>query len=445
MEERIPSYVRMVMSKLLEHGFEAHVVGGAVRDMLIQKSPEDWDIATNAKPDTVKQIFKNTVDTGLKHGTVSVVQDGEMVEVTTYRRESSYSDSRRPDSVEFVSSLQEDLARRDFTINAIAFSPAEGLIDYSQGTEDIKSGIIRCVGSSSERFREDALRMIRAVRFAVQLDFELDSDVIKAIQANAELINRIAVERIREEFNKILVAEKVEKGLRLLHLTGLLGEVLPEIEQSVDFSQNNPHHEFSLFEHTIKSVGNINPQLQLRLAMLFHDVGKIYTKTVDKNGVGHFYNHEIMSVKIADTIMKRMKYDNRTREKVIRLVRWHDYRIKPCEVSVRKAVYRIGKEDFEDYLLIRNADIRAQGSRYLDEKLEQQRMIEGIYRKVLNSGDPLSLKELVVNGNDLLNAGVREGQDIKAALNYLIKKVLEDPSLNQKHVLLGLVKKKNSL
>ncbi len=228
-------------------------------------------------------------------------------------------------------------------------------------------------------------------------------------------------------------------------MTGLLSRILPELEECIDFSQNNPHHEFSLFEHTIKSTANIKPELHLRLAMLFHDIGKIHTKTVDRNGVDHFYNHETMSVKMAHKIMERMKYDNRTREKVVRLVRWHDYRIKPCEESVRKAVYRIGKEDFEDYLLIRDADIRAQGSRYLNEKLEHHRLIEALYREVLNSGAPLSLKELVVNGHDLLDAGVKEGQDVKDTLNYLMKKVLEDPGRNQKNVLMEFARQRNNL
>ena len=437
MENLIPQYVQNVITGIHNNGYEAYVVGGSVRDILMEKEPKDWDIASNARPEEIKKIFEMTVDTGIKHGTVTVIIDNNHVEVTTYRKESCYSDNRRPDSVEFISEIEQDLSRRDFTINAIAYNPILGFKDYNNGREDIKKRIIRCVGSPDNRFKEDALRMIRAVRFAAQLDFKIEKLTYEAIKNNSYLIERLAIERVREELNKILISGNVIKGINLLSDTGLLNLILPELEECKGLSQDNPHHDYNVFDHILNSIANIKPQLYLRLTMLLHDLGKPRTKTIDKKGIGHFYNHEVVSSEMAKSILERLKYDNIIKKKVGILVRWHDYRVSMDEASVRKAINKIGPDLFEDYLLVRNADIKAQSERYMDEKLEHLLHVKEIYRIIIDSKQPITQKDLNINGNDLINLGINEGKNIKFTLEYLMKKVLEDPGLNDKELLIG--------
>lgn len=445
MENLIPKYVQTVITGIHNQGYEAYVVGGSVRDILMGKEPKDWDITSNARPEVIKKVFEKTADTGIKHGTVTVIIDNNHIEVTTYRKESSYSDFRRPDSVEFISDIEQDLGRRDFTINAIAYNPILGFKDFNNGREDIKKRIIRCVGNPDDRFKEDALRMIRAVRFAAQLDFEIEKLTYEAIKNNSFLIERLAIERVREELNKILVTGSVIKGINLLSDTGLLKLILPELEACKELSQDNPHHDYNVFDHILKSIANIKPQLYLRLTMLLHDLGKLRTKTIDKNGIGHFYNHEVVSSEMAKLILERLKYDNVLKKKVGMLVRWHDYRVGMDEASVRKAINKIGPDLFEDYLLVRNADIGAQSKIYMNEKLEHILHVEEIYRKIINCKQPITKKDLKIDGNDLINLGIKEGEDIKLTLDYLMKKVLEDPDLNNRELLIRFAQVFNNI
>jgi tRNA nucleotidyltransferase (CCA-adding enzyme) len=434
----IPSYTEIILKKLNTSGYEAYIVGGAVRDMIIGRLPKDWDIATDAEPNDVLNIFDKTVDTGIKHGTVTVLLEGKQVEVTTYRSESNYSDFRRPDKVEFVDNLAEDLSRRDFTINAIAYCPEEGVKDYNNGIEDIKNRIIRCVGNPDERFIQDALRMMRAVRFSCELNFQIEPLTLKSINQNASLINKISSERIREELNKILISEKPSNGINLLYETGLLNYIMPELADCKGLDQQNQHHIYDVYEHTLSSLNNVCPKLHLRLTMLMHDLGKLHTKTVDKLGIGHFYGHQEASAKIAANILKRLRYDNKISIEVTDLIRKHDYKVNPDKLSVRKAINKIGVERFQDWICVRQADIKAQSVNFMIEKLNNIELVQELFCEIIKEEVPLILKNLLVNGNDIKDIGIVEGKEIKNTLNYLMERVLEDPVLNERETLLNL-------
>lgn len=438
--ERIPEDILKIINRINEKGYEAYIVGGSVRDMLLGRVPSDWDIATNAKPKDIKSIFSKTIDTGIKHGTITVSMENYDVEVTTYRKESVYSDKRRPDSVEFVENIYEDLRRRDFTINSIALKPEQGFIDYNNGIEDLKAKTIRCVGNPKERFGEDALRMIRAVRFAAQLGFDLETATLQAIKENAKNITDISSERIREEFKKILISSDVKRGIYLMEGTGLLKFILPELDDCIGLEQENPHHEFDVFKHTVTAVSNIEPKLHLRLIMLLHDIGKLYTKTIDEKGLGHFYNHEEVSAQLSEQILDRLRFDRIIKRKVVNLVRWHDYRLNADEKAIRRAINKMGREEFEDYLLIRDADIKAQSMKYMKTKLENQRKIGQIYQVIVQKNEPLTLKDLNIDGCDLKNLGVSEGEKIRLTLDFLMDKVLDNPFLNEKQTLINMAK-----
>ena len=435
----IPLYIIEIINKIEENGYEAYIVGGSVRDMLMGKVPKDWDVTTNAGPDIIKRLFDKTVDTGIKHGTVTIIHEKQYVEVTTYRKDGYYSDYRRPDSVEFITDLKEDLSRRDFTINAIAYNPVDGFKDFNGGIKDIEDKIIRCVGDPEARFNEDAIRMLRAVRFSAQLDFDIDISTHEAIKKNANLISKIAVERIKGEFDKILVSKYVKKGIEQMSQTSLLRLILPELENCKGLSQDNPHHDYDVYNHTLKAVTNTKPDLIMRLTMLLHDIGKVQTKTVDKMGIGHFYGHEVAGAEMADNILKRLKYDSKTKKTIVDLIRWHDYRINPDENSVRKALNKMGLDSFEVYLLIREADIKAQSSQYLSQKLINLRTTEKLYKRIIKNKEPLTIKDLKINGHDLINLGIKNGKDIKLVLEFLMDNVLQNPKLNEKQTLVNLL------
>lgn len=439
MDFLLPTYTEEVLRKLNNYGCEAYIVGGAVRDILMGKVPMDWDIATEAEPETVKRIFDKTVDTGIKHGTVMVLLDGNQVEVTTYRSEGEYSDFRRPDKVEFVRSLREDLSRRDFTMNAIAYSPKEGYKDYNNGIDDIKNKIIRCVGKPDERFSQDALRMMRAIRFSCELNFQIEQLTFDAIRKNAYLIKMISNERIRDELNRILVSEKPSKGINIMLETGLLDIILPELADCKDLKQENPHHRYDVYDHIINSLDNIRPELHLRLIMLMHDLGKLKTKTIDKSGICHFYGHQAVSAKIAEKILHRLRYDNKISKKVLCLIKCHDEKFKSDKLSVRKAVNKIGIEHFQDYINVREADIKAQSSNFMKDKLYNINLVQKLFNEIIRDKEPLVLKDLKVNGKDLKGIGIVEGKKIKNTLDYLMERVLEEPELNEAKILLNLV------
>ncbi len=438
MRYNIPGEVVEIVSKLKSFGFEGFVVGGAVRDMIMNREPKDWDVATNAKPDEVQNIFEDSICEN-QFGTVMIkTEESGLVEVTTYRVESEYSDVRRPDRVEFVSTLEEDLSRRDFTINAIAMSPGKfDIIDPFGGAEDIKSGLIRAVGNPDERFREDALRLMRAVRFGAQLGFGIEQSTFEAIVNNHKLLSKISQERIRDEFLKILHSNNAGEGVRVLEKTGLLGEFLPELVEGVGVEQNH-HHVFTVFEHNVRALEYAvekNYSISVRLASLFHDIGKPRSKRGSGNGAT-FYNHETIGANMTDKLMKRMKFSNEIRNKVVLLVRWHQFYYQAEEVtasSVRRLVKNVGPENTDELLQVREADRIGSGvPKAVPYKLRHLKyMIEQV------STDPISPKMLAVNGDILKNElGLDQGIKLGLIIKSLLAEVLDDPSKNEKSFLI---------
>ncbi len=438
MKLSIPSNAEKILRILEENGYEAYVVGGCVRDSVLGRTPDDWDITTSAKPEQVKELFCRTIDTGLKHGTVTVLMDKEGFEVTTYRVDGDYEDGRHPKEVLFTSSLEEDLKRRDFTINAMAYHPDRGLVDLFHGMDDIRNKVIRCVGSPLERFQEDALRILRAVRFSAQLGFAVEKETEDGIRALAPNLKCVSAERIQTELVKLLVSSHPDY-LRTAYETGVTRQFLPEFDVCMGTEQNTPHHCWTVGEHILHSLAGVRADKVLRLTMLLHDIGKPAVKTTDEKGRDHFKTHGAQSEKMAKIILRRLKFDNDTTEKVCRLIRWHDARPLPEMKQVRRAVNRIGEDIFPLYLEVQRADMLAQ-SGY--KRAEKEARLDGVtlcYRKILEENQCISLKELAVKGKDLIEAGYRPGPEIGEKLNFLLEHVLECPEDNRKEILLSLL------
>ena len=434
-EIRIPPGAARILRVLEDHGYEAFVVGGCVRDSLLGRNPNDWDITTSALPLQVKALFRRTIDTGLKHGTVTILMDGEPFEVTTYRVDGEYLDGRHPSEVTFTASLQEDLQRRDFTINAMAYSERKGLQDLFGGLPDLEKGLIRAVGDPAKRFGEDALRIMRAVRFAAQLGYEVEEDTVQAMKELAPTLSKISAERIAAELEKLLVSPHPEK-LKMAYECGITAVILPEFDRCMETAQNNPHHKYSVGEHTIVSIGNARPDRILRYTMLMHDLGKPSCKTTDEQGIDHFYGHQEVSAQMANDILRRLKSDNETRRSVSKLVRYHDLTCGLTGKSVRKAISLIGEDLFPLYLEVKDADTRAQSDFRFQEKMDYLEEVRLLYRKILEEGDCLSLKDLAVNGKDLIAAGMKPGREIGEVLEAMYRDVIDDPEHNNKEYLM---------
>lgn len=433
---QIPEKASHIISVLTEAGFEAYVVGGCVRDAILGRDAADWDITTNALPSQVKALFPRTLDTGLQHGTVTVMQGKEGFEVTTYRIDGEYLDGRHPDKVTFTPSLLEDLKRRDFTVNAMAYNEKEGLVDAFGGLEDLERRRIRCVGDPRERFTEDALRILRAVRFSAQLDFTIEEKTRAALSEFAPRLLKVSAERIQTELVKLLTSSHPEV-FRVVWETGISAVILPEFDACMDTPQNNPHHCWSVGEHTLRALPFVEPDKVLRLAVLLHDIGKPPVRTTDECGVDHFYSHAQKGAEMAGGILRRLKFDNDTRKRVSRLVQVHDdLQIAAAQRSVRRAVYRIGADLFPDYLKVRRADIMAQNPDVRQEKLNELAGIEEMYQKILEAQQCLSLKDLAVTGRDLIEAGMQPGPELGRTLNQLLELVIEHPEYNTKESLL---------
>lgn len=432
----IPPAAARILRTLEQHGFEAFVVGGCVRDSLLGRVPHDWDITTSALPLEVKALFPRTIDTGLKHGTVTIPVHGENYEVTTYRVDGEYLDSRHPSEVTFTTSLREDLQRRDFTINAMAYNERDGLRDYFGGLLDLREGIVRAVGDPAQRFGEDALRIMRAVRFAAQLGYEVEEDTVRAMKALAPSLEKISAERIASELEKLLLSPHPEK-LGMACECGITKVILPEFDRCMETEQHNPHHMYSVGEHTIHAVMNARPDRILRWTMLLHDFGKPACLSTDAKGIDHFYGHPEVSAELANGILRRLKADNETRRSVVRLTRFHDREVRLTQTAVRKAVVRIGEDLFPLYLEVRQADILAQSEYLRKEKLEHLRALRALYEKILEEGNCLSLRDLAVRGDDLIAAGIAPGREIGRILNEMLREVLEDPSRNDREYLLS--------
>ena len=443
----LPDKVRLIIQKLTDEGFEAYAVGGCIRDCLLGKKPNDWDITTSATPLQVKSLFRRTIDTGIQHGTVTVMLGNEGYEVTTYRIDGVYEDSRHPKEVTFTASLEEDLKRRDFTINAMAYNDDVGVVDLFGGLDDLDRGMIRAVGDPYDRFSEDALRMLRAVRFAAQLDYDIDVKTLEAIKTLAMNLTKISAERIRTELQKLLVSKHPEKIITLYE-TGVSGVILPEFDLMMETDQNTPHHMYSVGIHTIEALKNsviFDDDLSeddikvLRLTLLFHDCGKPAAKTVDETGKDHFKGHAYISEKIASDIMHRLKYDNNTLNKVRRLVRYHDHRRKLTEPRVRRTIVEISKELIPIWLIVRRCDISAQSMMERDIKLKDIDDFESMFKIIVKRGDCLSIKELALTGKDLMDSGVDPGPGLGRILDLMFEDVLDDPSHNTKEWLLSRI------
>lgn len=478
MEMILPKDVSYIINKLEEAGYEAYAVGGCIRDTLLNRQPLDWDITTSAKPSFIKSCFKRTIDTGIQHGTVTVMLKDTGYEVTTYRIDGEYEDGRHPKSVEFTGSLRLDLERRDFTVNAMAYNDKVGLVDEFGGIKDLKDGIIRCVGDAESRFNEDALRMLRAVRFSGQLGFDIEKKTKTAIIKMAKALEKISAERIRTELNKLLISNNPGK-IREAYKTGMTKVFLPELDKMMETVQYNPHHIYTVGEHCIRSVGimeqffypecqvdsgmynyipkdilkkatsftcNIDNkhQLMLCLVMLLHDIAKPEVMVIDENGIAHFHGHTQKGEKIATVILKRLSFDNETISIVRRLIKHHDYRIAPEPCAVRRAAAKIGNDIMQMFFLVQYADILAQNPVTFAEKLSKLNSAVEVYKEVVAENAPLCIKDLAVNGNDLIELGIKKGPEIGKILNRLLDVVIEEPEKNKKTLLLSYVDKKIS-
>lgn len=468
----LPGDVRQIIERLERRGHEAYAVGGCVRDTILSRIPGDWDITTSAKPEQVKEIFPKTIDTGIQHGTVTVMMRHVGYEVTTYRIDGEYADNRHPDQVEFTNSLSLDLERRDFTINAMAYNDEDGLVDYYEGLEDLNRGIIRCVGNPQQRFEEDALRMLRAVRFSGQLGFRIEEQTRQAILQSANDLRHVSAERIRVEIMKLLVSGDPGQ-IREACATGMTAVFLPELDRMMQTDQCNPHHIYTVGEHSIRSVEWMNrffgrkagawddsmlpaaveemvnrlaaqctgkQQQILCLTMLLHDVSKPECKTVDEDGIGHFYGHPRKGSVLAKQIMRRLAFDRETMDVVSCLIDHHDRQTAPSYKSVRRAAAGIGRDLIPLLTLVQCADVLSQNPQTITPKLERILAVEEIYQNIIGDEAPLSIRELEVSGNDLIALGMKPGPKIGEILNHLLSIVLDDPKQNTKEQLMGLVK-----
>ena len=449
MRIELPKQVKQIIDTLQAQGYEAYAVGGCVRDAMLGRDPQDWDITTSALPKQVKALFRRTIDTGIQHGTVTVLLDKVGFEVTTYRVDGKYEDGRHPTEVSFTASLAEDLKRRDFTINAMAYNEKEGLVDLFHGAEDLGQGVIRCVGVAKERFSEDALRILRAFRFSAQLDFSIEEETLAAARELADTLRKISAERIYAELTKLLVSAHPER-LLTAYECGVTKVILPEFDRMCGTEQNHPAHYATVGIHSLdttcyaKKVTEYAPECgftaeefrYLRLAALFHDTGKPDCRTTDENGIDHFRGHAEAGADGAKKILRRLKSDNATIDTVSRLVRWHTYPFVAEEKALRRAMHKIGGDLFPLLFELRRADLEAHAEPYRTEGPETLRKVWKVYLGIKEREECTSLKDLAVNGSDLIAAGFAPGKELGEVLNKLLLLVIEEPEKNKKETLL---------
>lgn len=430
----LPDNIKNILSAICDKGFEAYVVGGAVRDFLLGRQISDYDITTDALPEEIKSIFAKTVDTGLKHGTVTVIENGTVAEVTTYRVDGVYEDHRRPMTVEFSKDLKSDLSRRDFTMNALACDADGNIVDYFGGIDDINNKLIRTVGEADKRFEEDALRMLRAIRFACCTGFTVDEEILRSIKRKSNLILYVSGERIKQEMDKALMGDYVHM---LKKSMPLLQEVFPQLARCFATEQNNVHHVYNVGDHILKSVECVPKKKELRWAMLMHDMGKPFTRTTDVAG-DHFKGHEEMSLNIAQRIFEKLKFSNAEKAFVKTMIKYHDYRFTADKKEIKRLLAQMGEEYFENLLLVQRADAMAQSEATLYGKLKNLGEIEEAYNEIRANGEPYLIKHLAVNGNDLIEHGII-GNSIGAELGNLCDAVIDEPKLNTKEELLKII------
>ena len=446
MRIQVPEDVKYIIEKLNNAGYEAYAVGGCIRDSILGRIPDDWDITTSAKPEEIKALFSKTIDTGIQHGTVTIMRNHVGYEVTTYRIDGEYEDSRHPKEVIFTADLLEDLKRRDFTINAMAYNHLaedgeedddnlKGLVDAFEGIKDLQEKKIRCVGNPIHRFEEDALRMMRAVRFSAQLGYEIEEETAKAIVVLANNLKNISAERIQVELVKLLVSAHPDY-LRKAYELGMTKVFFPEFDKAYVTKQGNPHHIYTVGEHMLHCLEHVRADKVLRLTMILHDIAKPETLIVGEDGVDHFYGHPEKGAEMARAILKRLRFDNDTITKVSKLVKYHDRKLSLKPEKLRKTIVEIGPELFPMLLEVKEADMLAQSMYKREEKEQELRDLHRLYEKILEEKNCLSLKDLALDGKDLIAQGMKPGKELGETLQILFDYVLEKPEKNTKEDLL---------
>ena len=439
----IPGYARTALDMLHACGFKAYIVGGCVRDAVLGKAPDDYDICTDCTPDMMKQVFAGfpAIETGIKHGTLTVLIDRKPIEITTFRSDGKYTDHRKPDSVRFEKELSQDLKRRDFTVNALCYNEREGIVDLFGGISDIENKVIKCVGKPQERFDEDALRIMRAMRFSSVLDFEIEKNTAQAIHEQKELLRAISAERIAAALKKLLCGR--DPARILTEYRDVMAVVIPQLEPCFDFAQNNPHHCYDVYTHICRSVNNIEPDWVLRLTMLLHDIGKPAVMTVDENGIFHFKTHQQKSADMAQEITAALKLDNKSRKRIHSLVLEHDNRIPARKKSVRRLLSKYDAQFFADYLKVRRADTLAQSEYLRNQKLAELDELERLAREILDEQLCLHISDLDINGNDLKALGL-DNTEIGKGLKLLLEAVIEERIPNRKAELTDYIKEQQT-
>lgn len=439
---KMPDAVLEIFFAIKEYGADAYVVGGCVRDSIIGREPHDWDICTPVLAPELQVMFEEkgykVITTGLQHGTITVVVDGEAYEITQFRRDGSYSDGRHPDNVEFTGNLIEDLERRDFTINAMAYNPDSGVIDPFNGMQDIKDRKIRCVGSAKDRFKEDSLRILRAIRFAAQLDFSITPDTYWGIIRGYGRLERISIERINSEFCKIVSSNHFCPQMTIYKKVFAL--FIPEIRDMFRFQQNNPYHPHDVYYHTIHAIKACDESgvddLIVKLAVFFHDIGKPHCYQDDTDGIRHFKGHGRVSADITDSIMRRLRFDNDTREKVVELIYYHDATFEAGTKYVKRWLSKIGEKQFRRLLDLRKADIKAQNPKYEKDRIQKINDINMLLDEIISEESCFAMKDLAVNGSDLISIGYKQGKELGSVLNTLLQMVIDEEVINDKEILL---------
>ena len=436
---KLPQAVQYCISSLETAGFRAFAVGGCVRDSLLGLAPADFDLCTSAKPDQITQVFARhqLLHHGEKHGTVGVVLDGEVFEITTFRMEGGYEDARHPHWVDFVENVEEDLARRDFTINAMAYNPSTGYVDPFGGREDLKNKILRTVGDPDARFREDALRILRGARFSARFRLTPDPATLSAMDRLAPLLDKIARERVFEELCKLLVSATAAD---LQQFIPLLTQVIPELSPSVGFQQHSPHHRYDVFTHTAHVVEAVPKEPSLRWAALLHDVGKPACFTQDENGRGHFKGHAKISQEMADAILLRLKAPSALRQQVTELIGLHMTKLEPDKKLLRRRLGKLGQDRLEQLLELQEADMGSKGTG-ISEGMEQFQILRAMISEILSEDACLSIKDLAITGWDLQQIGLAPGPEMGRCLNWLLGQVQDEVLSNEKALLLETVKK----
>ncbi len=436
----MPAPVEFILQELNRCGYEAYIVGGCVRDRFLGNDPHDWDICTSATPDKIMEVFpyEKIIPTGLKHGTVTILINDDPYEVTTYRIDGKYTDSRRPDNVYFTDSLVEDLQRRDFTINAMAYSPVSGIIDPFNGQKDLLDGLLRCVGNPDDRFKEDALRILRAMRFAVKYDLTIEQKTLKAMTMNKERLSEISKERITSELDKMLSSGKSIKGIFTL-CSDIISYILPEMKCCIGFDQHNKYHHHTVYEHILSVVDYCETDdFIIKMAALLHDIGKPATYTEDDRGNGHFYGHPLVSHEISKNVLSdRLRLSNEQYDEILLLVVYHDMDLATTKKSVKKALNKLGESTLRKWLILKLAD-RKDHIGFSEEEINGDlKQIKEIIDNIITTQDCFTIKDLSVNGNDLINIGFKPGIELGNVLNQLLQMVI-DGRENDKDTLLTI-------